>query len=258
MGGNTKQPIVVSPTMKRYRKWTFTINNPLLSNYPEKLEFCKKYIYQLEEGKSQTRHLQGCFELEHNKTITALKKFLPTAHLEPCKSWTDSITYCQKRESWVEGPWAKGIKITKPLKLISIMKYWQQKIIDLIKEEPDERTINWYWEEEGCVGKTALAKYICSNHNAMVLSGKGSDCLYAISEWKDKEDLIVIFDFSRMTEEYISYMAIEKIKDGLFFSGKYESRMCIYNAPHILCFSNFRPNTEMLSKDRWNIVNLSE
>ncbi len=242
--------------MKRYYKWTFTINNPNLQNYPNKLGFAKKYIYQLEKGKEKTPHLQGCLELYHNKTLSSMKRYLPTAHLEPCRKWKESIKYCQKMDTRKDGPWAKDIQIERQLILIKIMKPWQQKILDLIQQEPDDRTINWFWEEKGAVGKTALSRYICAKHNAIILSGKGKDCLYAISEWKDKDDLIVIFDFSRTTEEFISYSAIEKIKDASFFSGKYESKMCLYNPPHVICFGNFRPDINALSKDRWNIVHL--
>ncbi len=241
---------------KRHRKWTFTINNPLLELYPEKLDFCKKYVYQLEIGDNKTEHLQGCLELVNNKTLSALKLILPRAHLEPCKDWKGSIKYCTKRESWVRGPWVKGVILDKPIKLITKMRKWQQDVIDIINKEPDDRTIHWFWEEQGCTGKTALAKWICSNKNAIVLGGKGADCLYGVAELKDKNDLIVIFDISRITEEYVSYMAIEKIKDGIYFSTKYESKMVIFNSPHVICFSNFAPNEEMLSLDRWHIVEI--
>ncbi len=229
-----------------------------MENYPKYIEFSKKYIFQLESGEKKTEHLQGCLELTNNMTLSALKKKLPTAHLEPCRDWKSSIKYCQKADTRIDGPWTKEVQIERPLKLLTEFRPWQQKVVDSIEKEADDRTINWYWESEGGAGKTALAKWICAKKNACVVSGKGNDCLYAIANWQNKNDLVVIFDFSRMTEEFISYMAIEKIKDGIFFSGKYESLMIMFNSPHVLCFANFPPQVEKLSLDRWNIVHIGD
>jgi hypothetical protein len=37
---------------------------------------------------------------------------------------------------------------------------WQTEIINLLKDKPDKRTIHWYWEDKGNVGKTTLCKYL--------------------------------------------------------------------------------------------------
>lgn len=58
-------------------------------------------------------------------------------------------------------------------------------------------------------------------------------------------------------ENYVSYEAIESVKDGIFFSGKYESGMTIFNQPHIICFANFAPDIGKMSSDRWKIFELS-
>ena len=49
----------------------------------------------------------------------------------------------------------------------------------------------------------------------------------------------------------MSYIAIEGIKDGCFFSAKYEAGMCVYNPPHVMVFANKAPELTMLSSDRW-------
>ena len=36
-------------------------------------------------------------------------------------------------------------------------------------------------------------------------------------------------DFTRDVEEYVSYQAIEAIKNGIFYNTKYESKMITYN-----------------------------
>lgn len=55
------------------------------------------------------------------------------------------------------------------------------------------------------------------------------------------------------TAEYVSYSALEELKDGIFFSGKYESSMVMTNNLHIFVFANFEPDRSKLSKDRWEI-----
>ena len=55
-------------------------------------------------------------------------------------------------------------------------------------------------------------------------------------------------------EEYVSYGAIEKIKNGYYMCSKYESKPIIRNPPHIIIMANFEPDYEALSKDRWIVI----
>ncbi len=59
-------------------------------------------------------------------------------------------------------------------------------------------------------------------------------------------------------EDYVSYQALEEIKDGIFFSGKYEGGMKIFNSPHVICFANFSPAEHKLSGDRWVVEEVSK
>ena len=64
---------------------------------------------------------------------------------------------------------------------------------------------------------------------------------------------LVFFDFSRSEKSHINYDVLEKIKDGIIVSTKYEGRMKLFKSPTICCFSNFHPHVEKLSEDRWEI-----
>jgi hypothetical protein len=73
---------------------------------------------------------------------------------------------------------------------------------------------------------------------------------------KDKD--IVFFDFTRSTPKFVDYnqlfSTIETIKNGLMFSGKYESNDVITAIPNVICMSNFLPpQPSLLSIDRWSI-----
>ena len=167
-------------------------------------------------------------------------------HWEKAKgSEEDNLEYCSK-----DGNYITNKKLKKPLKIIplSSLYKWQLEILDIIKEDPDDRKIYWYWEPNGNMGKSTFAKYLCHHHNAIPIEGKKNDILYCAAEYDSD---LYIFDFERTMEDYISYAAMEKIKNGLYMCSKYESKPIIRNPPHIFCFANFEPNYEALSKDRW-------
>jgi len=51
---------------------------------------------------------------------------------------------------------------------------------------------------------------------------------------------------------------MEELKDGVLFSGKYESKTKIYDIPHVIVFANFLPKENALSKDRLKIIDLND
>ena len=83
--------------------------------------------------------------------------------------------------------------------------------------------------------------FVCSN-------GRTSDICYAY-----KGQSIVIFDLERSTEEKFNYEVLERLKNGVIFSGKYESTTKYFPIPHIFVFSNWDPDKTKLSLDRWDI-----
>lgn len=135
----------------------------------------------------------------------------------------------------------------------SMLYEWQLKVIEIISSEPDDRTINWFWEPNGESGKTCFSKYLCHKYEAIMLEGKKNDILYCAAE-HDSE--LYIWDLERSMEKFVSYSALEKIKNGLYMCSKYKSKPIIRNCPHIIVFANFEPDESKLSKDRWNIVRI--
>lgn len=63
---------------------------------------------QLEKGKDGTPHIQFFLHYKAQKRIAALKKHCKHAHIETCKRAKDSLDYCRKEDSRVEGPYTKG------------------------------------------------------------------------------------------------------------------------------------------------------
>lgn len=259
-GGNRNTRKQISPS----KHWCFTYNSYLENNINDFLTVCsnssKKYVFQEEIGESGNKHLQGyiCF----NKKLRPKSIFTnhPTIHWEKARNWRASIAYCSDPDKRAPGGriWTQGVDCMSTVKTISTdqLYEWQEEILKELKGEPDERKIRWVWESKGNVGKTSFCKYICVHEKGLILSGKGNDMKYGIIKYHEKHGnypKIVIIDIPRSVQDYISYSGIEEIKNGLFFCGKYESDMCVYNNPHVVCFSNAPPDRDKFSHDRWCI-----
>lgn len=146
--------------------------------------------------------------------------------------------------------WAKEVfNASRPKPTLELTLYeWQAKLVEELDGTPDTRKIIWYVDKDGANGKSTLARWLIANKEAIVLEGKKADCLYGYNG-----ERIVVFDLSRSTEEYTPYDTIEKIKNGVFFNTKYESGMRVFDQPHVVVFSNFWPDQEKMSSDRWDI-----
>lgn len=241
-----------------------------------------------EKGEKGTEHLQGYFQLKEKKALTWIKKHINSRmHVEQAKgSPKQNIEYCTKdnnykevghvkiqgsntqelynkiieSKTWndvlqIEGierrmKYAQEVFKNKPKERMPEItpRSWQKKILDIIKEEPDDRTIHWIYDEKGGKGKTYLSKYLVSNHGAFYASPmKSSDILYLYNN-----ERIFIYDIPRsVDEEYINYGVLEKVKDGIYTAGKYEGKQAYRNSNvHIIVFSNQDVPHGKFSEDR--------
>lgn len=64
---------------------------------------------------------------------------------------------------------------------------------------------------------------------------------------------MLIIDVPRNNGNNISYSAVECILNGMITNTKFETGVKVFNAPHVVVFSNYEPDTEKLSEDRWSI-----
>lgn len=246
--GNTK---TAGPKYQLYA-WNFTIpmEEYSASQLSQHLKgFCKKFTFQGEEGETTGyKHWQGTISLKTKEYFATVKNLLgEKAHIEATKNIIASENYCKKDSSRIEGPYNEKSVF---LKTLTSLRPWQAELEKELLEEPDDRKIIWYYDKKGGAGKTQFAKYLAIKHKYDILQngGKG-DLAFALSE----NPHAVIFNFTRDNEERVNYDAIESVKDGMIFSKKYESRMKIFNSPHVVIFSNDEPRTTSMSADRWDI-----
>lgn len=252
--GNT----IPAPKHKEYasKKWVFTVNN-YTDDCIKTLQktFCSdgsKLCYGFEEAPTTgTPHLQGWVHLAKKLRKSQLRKILPNAHWEKqrAKNDEDAYDYCLKSGKYFSNFW-----IPKPVKLITDLHPWQKRIEEIIFTEPDDRTIHWFYEHKGKIGKTQLVKYLAKKYDCQFVDGAKKDILYICGNSPEKR--AYLFNFSRSVENYVSYDSLEKLKDGLYTAGKYESKTIIRNSPHVIVFANFPPDESRLSQDRWHIVDI--
>lgn len=125
---------------------------------------------------------------------------------------------------------------------------WQQQLARDLEQEPDNRKIIWIVDSVGNAGKSYFALHYKQRNSYYVTGGKAADIYYGY-----QYEEVVFFDLARMKQEYVQYDVMESFKNGQFYSTKYECKNVRFNIPHVVVFSNFHPDTQMLSADRWDI-----
>lgn len=246
--GNTK------PARLRSRAWTLT-----LFNYKEEditllsQQFTKYIIGEEICPTTNKQHLQCFLYNNHQVSFSSIKEKWPTAHIETAKgSIEDNLKYCSK-----EGNYITNIKKKRPLKTITDEQLydWQKEILTICQGIPDDRTIYWYWEPVGNMGKSAFCKYMAVHHGAAVITtAKSADIATCI----DEETEIYIFDFPRNSEGFSPWNGIEQLKNGLITEAKLKkkAKTTIINCPHVIIFANWVPDNIPLSADRLKINRL--
>lgn len=129
------------------------------------------------------------------------------------------------------------------------LRKWQRHALNLL-EKQDDRKVLWIHDPTGNLGKSFLGNWMLANMDAfLVEGGKNADIAHAY----DYEPY-VIFDYTRCQEERVNYAVIESFKNGRLFAPKYESKLKVFESAKVIAFSNFDPDREKLSADRWQVV----
>ncbi|UOK21032.1 replication associated protein [Chifec virus UA13_150] len=243
----------------RLRNWCFTWNNYTLDDIDTLTrKFCNvDYVFQEETGEKGTPHLQGFVKFKNARYLSSLLKEFKGCYFEPCRNETAAEQYCQKNNTRTGKVYSNITKVTE-LKIPTYNQLfdWQKKVVELIQTEPDDRSIYWYWDREGCSGKTTLIKYICTHFkNATFTCASKSADIITIANIKYN---IYLLGFARSQEHFAPYNAIEQLKDGLISDSKLKkiSRNVMMNSPHVIVFANWPPDKNAISNDKWVITNL--
>lgn len=247
--GNTKAALI------RSKKYCFTLNNYTNDEFECLVKMDGVKIIGKEVGKEGTPHLQGYVEFKNQRYLSALKKINERVHWEPARGTRiQNIRYCGKEKNYINEFTEKPPRILSQEQLYP----WQREIERMILDVPDERSIYWYWEEVGNVGKTAFMKYLVYTYNFVIgaTACRSADILTLADESKS----VYLFDFSRSQEGFTPWNALEQLKNGFITDSKLKkkAKTIIMDNPHVICFANWPPETQHLSGDRWKITKLGE
>lgn len=139
---------------------------------------------------------------------------------------------------------------------------WNQELHDELLSADTTRSIIWYYDEHGNSGKSAFCRFMIQSYpdRAILLTQMGGQyhtgtiIFNAITNGWDGD--IVLIDLARDFEFKDIYSPIEALKNGIITALKYSGGTKIFNRCKIVVFSNFLPNIEKASYNRWDIRQL--
>jgi len=266
--GNTSQtpPKRINPS----RFWLFTCFNM------EQLENLKKIsldggVEKMIVGKevcetSQREHYQGFIEFKKRQRVIGSKivgsiNQVHWTRMSKNATVSQNYDYCTKEGCVVVN---KGFHLEVPKVTRNMLNDKQKKIYDMFNNvtPTQNRIINYLYDKKGGFGKTliSLCFHDANPSDTLVVSGNPRDIYCGLKGHFEKYNSYpkyIIQDQPRGKRGF-NGIALEKIKDGLIFSSKYESSSIRLPSVHVIVFSNFPPDTDRLSSDRWNIIDLNE
>eukprot|EP00798_Chlamydomonas_sp_ICE-L_P021992 gene21992-29050_t len=76
-----------------------------------------------------------------------------------------------------------------------VFRAWQKAVVELLRQEPDDRTIIWVTDIVGKAGKSKLATFLCETMGAIELGGDKKDMAFM---YRNKQAPIAIFDLFQL------------------------------------------------------------
>ena len=134
------------------------------------------------------------------------------------------------------------------------LKKCQDVVMKLLELQGDRET-SFVVDERGNQGKTWLTQYVTLTKNRQCFdSTNKEDVAYALNPEKNT----FVFDMTRATEPKMSLQILESIKNGIVFSGKYESGTKIVAGAKVVVMANTftELHEAQLSCDRFMILHL--
>lgn len=235
--------IVVFPKNRYYvKKWWEIIED----------KDVHKWIIGFEKGKDGYRHCQCRLRLSMTKTgaFAEVKKYIPVAHIEEC---SDTWEYERKEGRFLSSedtPEIRKVRFGK-------MKWYQREMVNNTLKQGDRGITVWY-NASGGIGKSWLCNHLWETGQAYIINvtdNVKSMVQDVASEYMEHGfRKILVLDMPRGWKwNNDTYVAIERIKDGLIKDVRYHSRTINIRGVCILVLCNNAPDKSKLSDDRWDI-----
>ena len=150
------------------------------------------------------------------------------------------------------------------------LRSWQTKLLNLLKEVPNDRDILWIYDKEGGSGKNTFGDYLedrepdlffttqdlgTSRDAATILANKlESGWNQSADEWSS-----ILINLVRSSENHQRmYTYIEDMKDGRCTVQKYKGKSLRYDTPHVVVFANFLPIIKCVTISRWKVFRVDK
>lgn len=216
-----------------------------------------KFVIGEEIGKDGYEHYQGRVQFKKPYTMNELVSFNHkwgiTAHWSPTSANCHDFDYCMKEgkfyRSW-EGALAKYHDLE--------LRDWQKLAVGALGASND-RNIIVIIDKEGGNGKSTLGKYLEVNHildYCPVNSGEAGEYVAYCLGYQAKGYLFDIPRCDTIKDKKQMWKAIEQIKNGCLYDGRYSPRKVWIEPPMVMVFTNDIPPLNHLSIDRWVIHEL--
>lgn len=239
------------------------------------MELLKKWIYQLEHSRPMEHedgpniHFQGTISLKTKirpkQLARSLNKVFPGIRME--RASTNGLLalskYCMKKEGRLDGPWADKPLYNPEEDCWDESKWpqWMTDVTKMLRTEKADRRIHWHVDYKGSSGKTEWAKMLEYEGQACYLGYEKNDGVkYMVCEAGQQP--AYIFDLTRTKPKDMAledlYAELEVIKGGLVKTSKWKGGRLLAPKPHVIVLANFKPMSSRLSKDRWNIIDITD
>lgn len=243
-------------------------------------EVADKWCFQKEQTKEGRLHYQIRIKFkpeDKKREAQAIQALihgpLKGGHVSrTSKACVNDMTYVQKTESRVEGPWTNEserpavLTIRAKILMEKGLRPWQQKVVDL-STVVDLRKIYYVMDPTGNAGKTSLYQYM-----------KYKNMCQRIPTMKDAKDLMrMVMDTRKRMDKaghncYIIdiprdvnmnklgefFHAIETVKDGYAYDDRYRFEDVDFDPPAIFVFCNTLPPLEKYTADRWVKIDVGD
>lgn len=240
--------------------------------------YCKRWCFQEEQGcETGYKHYQCRISLQSKKRlsnmITFINEKLPGAHVSATSNptyYSGNEFYVMKEDTRINGPWndRDDLNINElPDKYKEDhpeWRPWQQTVLSMLENTPDDREVNVILDRKGNIGKTFLTMWLACRKRAdkIPLQKDARDIMRMVMCKPIKKAYFIDLPRADNIRDMRSmYAAIEEIKNGYAYDDRYKFTDKYFNSPHVFVFANDINDmmmTDLLSRDRWRIFKVMD
>lgn len=224
-------------------------------------ERVKKWAFQLERGdETGYIHFQGRVSLSNKRRTHPT--WLPGAHWSVTSSNARlEEFYVLKEDTRLAGPWTDRDDPPPFIdddvrEAMAALRPWQETVLaSMAPDAPRQfRQVNIIVDVTGNIGKTTVSDVARFRGHGTTLHAmdNAKDMMRQVMNKPKKGGYIIDLPRALPKKDLAQlYAAIESIKDGHAFDDRYKFTEEYFKKPVVWVFTNVRPDTALLSPDRW-------